>query len=264
MHQLFFYESGNAGMPAKQGFPVVFIHGFCESSSIWKSLSEDLSEEFRIICPDLPGFGKSPLPENDFTLEEIGDQLVSWLLDHNIKQCIVIGHSMGGYIALEILRKHPDFVKAIGLFNSSAFEDPSDKKENRNKLIAFIQAHGVDPFLKTFVPSLFYPETAHHHTLTIAQISAEGLTIDPESVIKYAAAMRDRVGSIDLLKQYHDRILLIAGEFDQNVTLDKSQEMAKIIDNENAHIIPNSAHMSLFEQSELCYDAIRKFVRKIS
>lgn len=258
MHQLFFYESG-------QGiFPVVFIHGFCESSTIWKSLSKELLEEFRIICPDLPGFGQSPLPENDFSLEEIGDHLVSWLKGLNIKQCIVIGHSLGGYIALEILRKHPDFVKGIGLFNSSAFEDASDKKENRTKLIAFIRSYGVDPFLKTFVPSLFYPKTAKKHTKTIAQISEEGLSIKPESVIKYAAAMRDRGDSMDLLKQYHDRILLIAGEFDQNVSLDKSKEMAEMIGDDNSHVIPNSAHMSLFEQSELCYDAIRKFVRKFS
>lgn len=257
MRQLFFYESG-------EGFPVVFIHGFCESSTIWKSLSKELSEGFRVICPDLPGFGNSPLPENDFSLEEIGDYLVAWLKGHNIKKCIVIGHSLGGYIALEILRKHPDFVKAIGLFNSSAFEDPSDKKENRNKLITFIEAHGVDLFLKTFVPSLFYPKTAHNHTQTIAQISEEGLSIKADSVIKYAVAMRDRGDSLDLLKLYHDRILLISGEFDQNVLLHKSKKMAEIIDDDNAHIIPKSAHMSLFEQSELCYNAIRKFVGKFS
>jgi pimeloyl-ACP methyl ester carboxylesterase len=257
MHNLFFYESGS-------GFPVIFIHGFCESSNIWKSLSKELSEEFRILCPDLPGFGKSPLPENEFSLEEIGDTLVSWLKELNIKQCIVIGHSLGGYIALEILRKHPDFVQGIGLFNSSAFEDPLDKKENRNKLIDFIHHHGVDPFLKTFVPSLFYPETAKKHAKTIAQISAEGLTIAPDSVMKYAAAMRDRLDSIDLLKEYPDRILQISGEFDQNVPLEKSKKMAAIIDAENVHIIPKSAHMSLFEQSEMCYDAIRKFVRKFN
>lgn len=257
MPKLFFYESGD-------GFPVVFIHGFCESNSIWKSLTEALSDEFRIICPDLPGFGQSLLPDNDFSLSEIGDELVSWLKSLGINKCIVIGHSLGGYISLEILRKHHDFIKGIGLFNSSAFEDPLDKKENRNKLIEFIHAHGVEPFLKTFVPSLFYPKTAEKHKKTITSIRDEGLSIKQESVIKYAVAMRDRGDSQDLLKLYHERILLISGEFDQNIPLAKSKEMAKILDNENSYIIPNSAHMSLFEQSELCYDAIRNFVRKFT
>lgn len=264
MQQIFFYESGNARLPASQGFPVVFIHGFCESNTIWKSLSKELSDEFRVICPDLPGFGKSPLPDTDFSLEEIGDQIVSWLKKLDIKQCIVIGHSLGGYISLEILRKHHDFVKAIGLFNSSAMGDSLEKKENRNKLIEFISGYGVGPFLRTFVPSLFYPKTAEKHKKTIARISDEGSSIKRESVMKYAAAMRDRTDSIDLLKRYHDRILLIAGEFDQNIPLEKSKEMAGILDKENSHIIPDSAHMSLFEQSELCYDAIRKFVRKFN
>jgi pimeloyl-ACP methyl ester carboxylesterase len=255
MPKLFFYESGD-------GFPVVFIHGFCESNSMWKSLSEVLSDEFRIICPDLPGFGKSLLPDNDFSLSEIGDELVSWLKSLGIDKCIVIGHSLGGYISLEILRKHHDYVKGIGLFNSSAFEDSLDKKENRNQLIEFIHRHGVEPFLKTFVPSLFYPKTAEKHKKTIASIREEGLSIKQESVIKYAVAMRDRGDSVDLLKLYHERILLIAGEFDQNIPLPKSKEMAKILDNENSYIIPNSAHMSLFEQRELCYEAIGNFVRK--
>ena len=171
---------------------------------------------------------------------------------------------MGGYISLEILRKYPDFVKGIGLLNSSAFEDPPDKKENRNKLIELIKKNGVASFLSTFVPSLFYPENLSAHQGIIDELRKEGLSIAPETVMSYAAAMRDRVDSIDLLKKNHDRILLISGEYDQNVPLDKSKAMAKHLSDENVHIIPDSAHMSLFEQPELCYDAITTFVNKFS
>ena len=257
MQDLFFFEKGH-------GFPVVFIHGFCESNSIWKALSEELSDDFRIICPDLPGFGKSPLPENDFSLEEIGDKIVSWLENLGIKECIVIGHSLGGYISLEMLRKHHAFIKAIALFNSSAFEDQEEKKEIRNKLIEFIEEYGVTPFLKTFVPSLFYPGTSKNHQKTIAQIRDEGLSIGPDSVIKYAAAMRDRIDSMDLLKKYPDRVLQISGEYDQNVPIEISRQMASVLKPENVHIIHDSAHMSLFEQSEACYDAIRNFVKRFT
>ena len=255
MQSLFFFEAGN-------GFPVVFIHGYCESSNIWKALSDRLSNEFRIICPDLPGFGKSSPLEKKFSLEEVGDRIVSWLKNLEIENCIVIGHSLGGYVSLEILRKYSDFVKAIGLFNSSVFEDSVEKKENRNKLIEFINEYGVEPFLKTFVPSLFYPATAEKHRETINQIRTEGLSITPAAVMSYAAAMRDRKDSTDLLRKYWDRILLISGEQDQNVPYEKSVAMAEILEKDNIHIIPNSAHMSLFEQSEMCYKAIQNFVRK--
>ncbi len=244
--------------------PVVLIHGFCESSTLWKFFSQSLSKDFRILYPDLPGFGKSPLPNDNFSLEQIGDQIVSWLKSLDINQCIIFGHSLGGYISLEILRKYPYFVDAIGLINSSAFEDSSEKKGIRNKLIEFVGTQGVLPFINTFIPSLFYPKTINLHSETIELISEEGKSIKSASVIKYAAAMRDRRDSLDLLKEYHDRILLISGEYDQNIPLDKSKEMANILDKENVHIMPNSAHMSIFEQRELCRKAIIKFTNSFN
>lgn len=255
MHSIHFFDSG-------EGFPLVFLHGYCESNKIWENLSHELSDEYRVICPDLPGFGKSPLPPSPFSLEQIGDQLIYWLKSIGIEQCIVAGHSLGGYITLEILRKYPDFVKSIVLFNSSAFADTEDKKENRNKLIAFINEYGVAPFLTTFVPSLFYPPTAQNFASEIKQITEDGLSIAPEAVTYYASAMRDRQDSMDLLKKYPEKILLLAGEHDQNVPLEKTRKMAKYLPENHVHIIPESAHMSLFEQSQLCYKAIRDFARK--
>lgn len=257
MQHINFFDSG-------KGFPLVFLHGFCESNKIWQDLSRELSDEFRIVCPDLPGFGKSPLPDQQFSLEQIGDIIVQWLKDSGMKQCMVIGHSLGGYISQEILRKHPDFAHSIGLLNSAAFADAEEKKENRNKLIGFIHEQGVAPFLKTFVPSLFYPPTAERFAAVIDQITEDGLMIKPETVTHYAAAMRDRRDSIDLLKNYPEKILLISGEHDQNVPLEKTLKMAKYLPESQVHIIPESAHMSLFEQSQMCYDAIRSFARKMN
>ena len=255
MHSIHFFDSG-------KGFPLVFLHGYCESSKIWEDLSRELSVEYRVICPDLPGFGKSPLPPSQFSLEQIGDLLVNWLKSMGIDECIVAGHSLGGYITLEILRKYPDFVRSIVLFNSSAFADGTDKKENRNKLIGFINEYGVAPFLSTFVPSLFYPPTAHNFAAVIQQITEDGLSIAPEAVTHYAAAMRDRKDSTDLLEKYPEKILLLAGEHDQNVPLEKTRQMAKYLSENQVHIIPQSAHMSLYEQSHICYSAIRNFARK--
>jgi pimeloyl-ACP methyl ester carboxylesterase len=257
MQHINFFESGS-------GYPLVFLHGFCESNKIWRNLSLELCDQFRIICPDLPGFGNSQLPDDAFSLEDIGNILIAWLKQQGITECVVIGHSLGGYISLEILRKHHDLVKAIVLFNSAAFEDAAEKKENRNKLIQFIGEHGVAPFLKTFVPSLFYPPTAVKYRSVMEQIEHDGSLIRPESVMLYAAAMRDRQDSVGLIQKYPEKIMLIAGEHDQNVPLPKTKKMAEYLPRDQVHIMPESAHMSLFEQSELCYEAIRKFAQKIA
>jgi len=257
MPQIHYYEEG-------EGPPIVLLHGFCESNTFWHTLSHELASQFRVICPDLPGFGKSPMSIQGFTLEKISDILVEWIKDLGIQKCVVIGHSLGGYISLEILRKYPNFVNGIGLLNSSAFEDSADKKANRNKLIDFIKKNNVAPFLSTFVPSLFYPNTIANHQNIIDQLRTEGKSIASKSVINYAAAMRDRVDSIDLITQHPDRILLISGEFDQNVPLETSRKMAGFLNEQNVHIVPESAHMSLFEQSEICYTAIERFVKSVS
>ncbi len=254
MNDIFFKESGS-------GFPLLLLHGFCENNSIWEAFRHELADDFHVICPDLPGFGKSTLPENPFTLEKIGDMLAGWLRSKGIRKYVVVGHSLGGYVALELLRKYDSLVNAIGLFNSTAFADTEEKKNNRTKLIDFIDREGVKPFIKTFVPSLFYPGTAGDFQDVIEKIREEGMTINPKTVMYYAAAMRDRNESLDLLDKHHDAVLLISGEKDQNVPIDQSKEMAKHLETKNFHIIPDSAHMSMFEQKELCLDIVREFVR---
>ena len=226
-------------------------------------MANHLAEDYRVICPDLPGFGKSPIAKKPFSLQQIGDTIVRWLQSQDIKNTIVIGHSLGGYIALEILKNHPKFALGIGLFNSSAKADAPEKKENRDKLIQFISKHGVEPFLQTFVPSLFYPKTAKKHQKTIDEIYHAGLTILPEAVMGYATAMRDRADSMNLLDEYTNRILLIAGEYDQNVPKILSEQMASRLLPENVHILPDSAHMCMFEQPELSAMALKAFFRKI-
>jgi len=225
---------------------------------------DELSDEFRILCPDLPGFGSSQALENSFSLEQIGNELNHWLEELQINKSVVIGHSLGGYIALELLRKHKKSIAAIGLFNSSAFEDALDKKENRDKLIQFLHHNGVAPFIKTFVPSLFYPPTISNYQHVIDQISTDGLTLGADVVAGYAAAMRDRKDGMELLRLYSDQILLIAGEYDQNVPLQKSKQMAAILNPNHSHIMPDSAHMSLFEQPKACYSAIRSFLKSVT
>jgi len=225
---------------------------------------DHLSDEFRILCPDLPGFGESPALENPFSLEQIGDELMHWLSEQQVSESVVIGHSLGGYIALELLRKHKKSISAIGLFNSSAFEDASDKKENRDKLIQFLYHNGLAPFIKTFVPSLFYPATISNYQHVIDQISVDGLTLGADVVAGYAAAMRDREDGMELLHKYSNQILLIAGEHDQNVPLEKSMQMAAILNPNHSNIMPESAHMSLFEQPKACYSAIRSFLKSVT
>ncbi len=256
MPEIYFKEAGS-------GFPLVLIHGFCETNYIWNRFREALSDEFRVICPDLPGFGQTPLYKKSFQLTDIADLLDEWLSSMGIGRRVVIGHSLGGYITLELARRHPGNLKGFGLFNSSALPDLPEKKENRNKLIRFIEKEGVRSFIKTFVPSLFYMPTAHKFKDEISTLIELGSKTGREAVKAYTAAMRDRNDNLGLLKQNRENVLLISGAEDQNIPLALSREMAKWLLPENVLLLESSAHMSMFEKKDETIRAVREFTRKM-
>ena len=95
---LHFFEKG-------QGHPLLFLHGFCESGEMWHYLADSLSTQYRVICPDLPGFGNSELTHPIQSLEEVAEQLEAWMQAEQIQNPIVLGHSLGGYVALAFFKK---------------------------------------------------------------------------------------------------------------------------------------------------------------
>jgi len=253
MNKVFYKEYGG-------GYPLIFLHGFCETSYVWKGLAELLKDEFRVICPDLPGFGKSmPLSKN-FSVDDVACHLKNWLEDINVKKCIIVGHSLGGYVTLSFARQFPDLIDAFCLFNSSVYKDSPEKKENRNKLIEHLHENGVKPFIRTFVPSLFYAERLEEFDSVIKNIREEGLKLSVDTVAGYAAAMRDRKESVDVLKKFKDKVLVIAGEEDNNVPKEVSSKIGEMIETCNFYLLPASAHMSMFEQKVRSAEIIKDFV----
>jgi pimeloyl-ACP methyl ester carboxylesterase len=151
MPEIAFIEKGTEN-------PLVLLHGFGETKEIWKNFMEPLSKTNRVICPDLPGFGGSTLPKEAFTLKDIAKLIENWLWEMNVRNPIIIGHSLGGYITLGLMTSEKIQMPGLGLFHSSAFGDNEAKKEVRDKTIQFIDKNGVDPFIRSFVPPLFGPE----------------------------------------------------------------------------------------------------------
>ena len=102
------------------------------------------------MCPDLPGSGQSEIIE-DMTMEGLAESVFQLLQQLNVDKCMMIGHSMGGYVTLAFVEKHPELIEGYGLFHSTAFADTEEKKAGRKKTIETIKENGVVAFLKTFV-----------------------------------------------------------------------------------------------------------------
>src|SRR5262249_51418582 len=135
---------------------IVLLHGFIEEGVIWSGAAKSLSKNYKVIVPDLEGFGNSPLKIELLSMEYYAGEVFDMLKKEGVKKCVLIGHSMGGYIALDFAEKFPQMLSGLGLVNSHCYEDTTAKKENRKKAIEFIRKHGSKPFVKELYYNLFH------------------------------------------------------------------------------------------------------------
>jgi pimeloyl-ACP methyl ester carboxylesterase len=252
MGEVYYEERG-------EGFPLILIHGFCETCEIWDSLAERLSSDFRIITPDLPGFGKGPLLKTKVSIPDIATTLNRWLLQIGIRKCLVIGHSLGGYVALAMVAQDPVLIAGFGLFHSTAYSDSEEKKLNRDKVFEFVNKNGVLPFVDTFVPGLFYQKD-HPSVEKVYSIASQ---TRKETLMAYTLAMRDRPASTSLLVSYEGESLFIAGKYDSLIPQATIEEQSRMNGKSELAILDNSGHMGMLEDAEIAVKVVKSFATKV-
>lgn len=247
---LYFKEYG-------KGFPVILLHGLCETHAIWNNFANQLAAfaRTRVLCPDLPGFGESEILPGGFSIRDVGCCLLQWLQSLQIEKCVLVGHSLGGYVALSMIKERPDIASGLMLFNSTAFADTEEKRKNRDKVMAFIEHHGVQPYIDTFVPGLFYqkdhPAIGFVHGLS-SQTSKEAL-------MGYLRAMRNRPDQTDTLTAFQGERAILAGQFDGILPINALKEQARLV---QAHcfVLENTGHMAMIEEPQESLKTLNSFI----
>jgi pimeloyl-ACP methyl ester carboxylesterase len=262
---IFYRVTGN-------GKPVVLLHGFGEDGEVWNRQWAFLQDHFTLIIPDLPGSGQSAMIA-DMSIEGIAEvikhvvntELLSLTTEKTENICI-IGHSMGGYITLALVQKYPQLVNAFGLFHSSAFADNEEKKVTRLKAINFIHGNGSYEFLKTSTPGLFLSgqDTSQPLTTEIQSLIEKGRHFTPEALIAYYQAMINRPDRTAVLKNFPRPVLFIIGEHDKAIPFDQSMQQVYFPAQSHIHILRNSAHMGMWEETDKANTALLDFLLAVS
>lgn len=242
-----------------RGRHLVFLHGFPMHQGIWDNFGERFIDEHTVITVDLPGFGKSPLPAGEFSLADVADQVIDFLVTHQITDSVLIGHSLGGYVALAMAEKRPDLFAGMILFHSTALADTPERKESRNKVIEFVHKNGAEPFTTNFIGPLF-ADPEHADIDRVRRIAG---TTGAATVVAYAKAMRDRPERIKTLRSYKKPTLFLAGDKDPGISTESLFEQAKGCKNVEIHILQGVAHMGMFEKPGPAATEIKDFLRKI-
>jgi pimeloyl-ACP methyl ester carboxylesterase len=245
-----FFEKGT-------GQPLVLLHGFCESGNMWNYFAEGLSAHFRVICPDLPGFGDSPISGNQITLEEVAVQLEEWMEENQIHEPIIIGHSLGGYVTVALLELMGNRLKAVGLFHSTAFPDDEEKKGMRDRTIVFLQKNGVEKFVTSFVPPLFPENRREELASEIESAIEDAKRSSLDGLVAYAGAMRDRKDRLEVLRNFSGPKLLIAGTEDGAVKIEASRSQKDAF---SQYVeLQGVGHMGMVEEREKTLELVREF-----
>jgi len=260
LNKNFSYQSANIFYRTTgKGKPVVLIHGFGEDGEVWINQVNFLKDHFALIIPDLPGSGKSEMI-TDMSIQGMAEVIKTLLSEEKIDTCILIGHSMGGYITLAFAEKHPQLLTAFGLFHSSAFADNEEKKATRLKAVEFIKNNGSYSFFKTSTPGLFSADWSNNHQHEIDALIDKIKDFAPEALVQYYKAMIARPDRTAVLKTFNGPILFIIGTHDKAVPFEQSMQQCYLPAQSHIHILRNSAHMGMWEEADKANTALLEFL----
>jgi len=242
------------------GQPLLLIHGFPLSRKIWAPQIASLSNRFRVIAPDLRGFGGSDAPEGPYSMELFSDDLVGLLDGLGIAKAAVCGMSMGGYVLLNMLQRYPDRVAAACFMVTKGGADDEAGKERRTMLSGEVLAKGAQAVAEPFSRILFAPGGEEARPKLFGEIMQIMLETRPQGLSAGLLAMRERKDYSDSLGGIRIPSLVIGAELDKAIPAMESRKLAAALPDAKLVIVPDAGHMAGMEQPEAVNSALLSFL----
>lgn len=231
-----------------EGAPVLFVHGFPFDRSMWRHQLATLSGARRIAL-DLRGVGGSAASGTDgYSLARYADDLVAVLDALGVRAAVVCALSMGGYIAFELLRRHPERVRAVVLADTKPGAESAAGKRGRDELAVLAQQEGADAVIERLLPRLLAPATMASQPEVAAQVRDMARRWSVPAMVGALHAMRDRPDSADTLRGVRVPTLVVAGEEDELAPPATTRALAELIPGAQCHLIPAAGHLAPLEQ----------------
>ncbi|HXV87036.1 MAG TPA: alpha/beta fold hydrolase [Gemmatimonadales bacterium] len=228
------------------GSPLLFIHGFPLDRTVWRQVMATLTG-WRRIAPDLRGLGLSDAP-GKYSISEYADDLAALLDALHVPRAVICGLSMGGYVALDLFRRHRQRVRALVLVNTRADADSDEARRRRDELIALVEREGADALADLLVPQLLAPWSVSALPHVVDQLRAMIAGNPIAGIVGALESMRDRADSTDLLPSINVPTLVIAGREDRLIPAAASRALADAIPSAQLTHIPEAGHLAPLEQ----------------
>lgn len=237
---------------------IVWIHGFGEDSDVWAD-----------FLPGIPSYYTSHVFDHATltgysSISEYANDLRAFITAGAIENPVLIGHSMGGYIALEYAARYPQQVSGLGLFHSSAAADSDTKKNERDKTRAFIGQHGSAAFIRNFYPNMFTERFRSENADLIAQNTRQYSALAPEALMAATESMKNRQDHLETLKSFAFPVFQILGKQDTFVPLEKGLEQTALLQRPFTLVLDNVAHAGMYEAPSICTEFITHYLGSVT
>ncbi len=246
------------------GKTVVLLHAFPLSRAMWKpQIAALTSERCRLIIPDLRGFGETHDFSDINSMEDMSGDVAGLLDALKIERAVIIGLSMGGYVAFEFLKLLPEKIAALVFCDTHAGNDSEVTRSSRFELIEKIQKEGADVLIDELLPKLISEDTKENKKELVESLEEMFRAADAKAAIAALRGMAQRADNNHLLERISVPTQLIFGEEDKVTNLEMAYKMRDRIPNASLSVIESAGHYSNLEQPERFNSVLTNFIKTI-
>ncbi|MBD3268105.1 alpha/beta fold hydrolase, partial [bacterium] len=238
----------------------VLLHAFPLNRNMWKHQLAELSDTFRVVAVDLPGFGQSPRLTKPPTLQAYVDEVLETIGSLNIGKAVFGGCSMGGYILFQLYRDHSHRVQSLVLCDTKPAADTDEARQNRFNTIQTIKDQGATHLAETMLPKLTSPKTPAMNMELMGEIKFSVLSNPVQGLCHALEAMAGRDDFTELAKSIELPTLIINGRDDNFTPPEVAQDMQTLIPGSVLKIIEDAGHLAPLEQGHIVNQEISRFL----
>lgn len=241
-----------------EGYPVVFLHGFLESNTMWNSIIPKL-KGIKAILIELPGHGDSPVYPfgEEVSIRDMANDVSEVVQTLSINTFSIVGHSLGGYVSLDLKRiDKKDAIEKVVLLNSHSGSDSESKQIERTRIVDIVEYNKL-LFLNEAIPNLF--RNPIQFKKQVKSQLEEAIKMSKVAIIQSLVAMRDRQDALGVMKELGQNCLVIQGKYDHLISYREMEELTKKYDN-RYYLVEEAGHMAHIESEDEVVEQLLNFI----
>ena len=244
-----------------KGDAIVLIHGFPFTRDEWDLQAAELAKIALVIRPDLRGMGRSSVPEGPYLMETLAGDIAALLDALHVERAAIVGHSLGGYVAMAFARMYAERVKRLALVCSRLAADTAQIARAREDLADRAEGeNSIEPIVDAYVAKTFAPATLESRSPLVTRAREIARSNDPRGAAAMLRGMAQRVDSYDIAEDLSMPVTIVAGIADQIVPLSEAQEVSRTFPRARLKTLAASGHVPMFEEPEALTDLLKGFV----